>query len=57
MPWTPKSFWKHNHAATPHAKAVGAKIANHILQNTGNEGRAIREANAAINRMHNGKRK
>ena len=52
MPWTGSSFSKHNKALkSPHAKAVAAKIANQVLSRTGNEGRAIREANAAVSRM------
>jgi uncharacterized protein YdaT len=52
MPWSGSSFAKHNKSLrSPHAKAVAAKIANQVLSRTGDEGRAIREANAAVGRM------
>lgn len=52
MPWTASQASAHTHKAkSPHAKAVWAKIATTTLQRTGNEGRAIREANAVIGRM------
>ena len=51
MPWTSKSATKH----TKKAKSATAKrqwehVANKILKSTGDEGRAIREANAVVKR-------
>ena len=51
MPWTPSDAQTHTHkAATPTLKALWAKVANERLENTGDEGRAIREANAVVAR-------
>jgi hypothetical protein len=52
MPWTPNDAERHTHkAATPALKELWAKVANESLERTGNEGRAIREANAVIARQ------
>lgn len=52
MPWTPDDAERHTHKATnPALKELWAKIANETLERTGNEGRAIREANAVIARQ------
>jgi hypothetical protein len=49
MPWTPNDAERHTHKATTWAlKALWAKVANECLERTGDEGRAIREANAVI---------
>lgn len=52
MPWTPDDAERHTHKATsPALKELWAKIANERLERTGNEGRAIREANAVVARQ------
>jgi hypothetical protein len=52
MPWSPNDAEKHTHKATTRAlKELWAKIANERLERTGDEGRAIREANAVIARQ------
>jgi hypothetical protein len=52
MPWTPDDAPHHTHkAATPALRALWAKIANACLARTGDEARAIREANAVIARL------
>src|SRR5215468_418859 len=52
MPWTPNDAERHTHKATTSAlKELWAKVANESLERTGNEGRAIREANAVIARQ------
>lgn len=49
MPWTPDDAERHTHKATTEAlKELWAKVANERLERTGNEARAIREANAVI---------
>lgn len=49
MPWTPKSATKHTKAAKSDvAKRQWSDVANSVLKKTGDEGRAIREANAAV---------
>ena len=49
MPWTPDDAERHTHKATTWAlKELWAKVANACLERTGDEGRAIREANAVI---------
>jgi hypothetical protein len=51
MPWTPDDAKRHTHKATTWAlKELWAKIANECLERTGDEGRAIREANAVVAR-------
>ncbi|MFY9840638.1 MAG: hypothetical protein WAK55_30065 [Xanthobacteraceae bacterium] len=51
MPWTDDDAEKHTHkASTPALKELWAKVANEGLDRTGDEGRAIREANAVIAR-------
>ena len=52
MPWTPDEAERHTHKATTGAlRQLWAKIANDTLARTGDEGRAIREANAVIARQ------
>jgi hypothetical protein len=52
MPWTPNDAETHTHkAATWELKELWAKVANESLERTGDEGRAIREANAVIARQ------
>lgn len=46
MPWTAASFAKHNHHLKKAQRAKAAKIANAVLAKTGDEGKAIRIANA-----------
>lgn len=49
MPWTPKSAKKHTKkAATPKKKRQWSKVANKVLKETGDEGKAVRIANAAV---------
>lgn len=51
MPWTPDDATSHTKkATTENAKRRWAEIANQVLERTGDEGRAIREANAVIAR-------
>ncbi len=51
MPWTPDEAERHTHKATTRAlQELWAQVANETLERTGNEGRAIREANAVIAR-------
>jgi hypothetical protein len=51
MPWTPDDAERHTHKATTwELKELWAKIANDRLERTGDEARAIREANAVIAR-------
>jgi hypothetical protein len=52
MPWTPDDAESHTHKATTSPlKELWAKVANEALERTGDEGRAIREANAVIARQ------
>ena len=51
MPWSANDAVRHTHkATTSELKELWAKIANDCLERTGDEGRAIREANAVIAR-------
>lgn|SRR5579871_1718616 len=55
MPWTPDDADRHTHKATTWAlKELWAKVANERLEGTGDEGRAIREANAVVARQAKG---
>ena len=49
MPWQPEDAPKHTHKAdTPHLSRLWAEVANSVLAQTANEGRAVRAANAAV---------
>jgi uncharacterized protein YdaT len=51
MPWTAEDAERHTKKAdTPKRQRMWAEIANSVLAETGDEGRAIREANAAVGR-------
>jgi len=55
MPWTPDDAERHTRKAkTWELKELWAKVANACLERTGNEGRAIREANAVVARQADG---
>jgi hypothetical protein len=52
MPWTANDADKHTHKArTPELKQLWAKVANESLERNGDEGRAVREANAVVSRQ------
>jgi hypothetical protein len=52
MPWTPNDAERHTHkAATAELQELWAKVANESLERTGDEGRAIREANSVVARQ------
>jgi hypothetical protein len=52
MPWTPDDAERHTHKATSwRLKELWASVANECLKRTGDEGRAIREANAVVARQ------
>ena len=51
MPWTPKDASKKTKKAdTPKRRRQWAHVADGVLAKTGDEGRAIREANAVVAR-------
>jgi len=51
MPWTAKdASRKTKKAKSPKAKRQWAHVADAVLAKTGDEGRAIREANAVVKR-------
>jgi len=51
MPWTSNDAQRHTHkATTSELKELWAKVANERLEHTGDEARAIREANAVVAR-------
>ncbi len=51
MPWTTKdASRKTKKAKSPKAKRQWAHVADKVLAKTGDEGRAIREANAVVKR-------
>lgn len=55
MPWAPDDAERHTHKATTWAlKELWAQVANECLERTGDEGRAIREANAVVARRAEG---
>jgi hypothetical protein len=52
LPWTSDEAERHTHkAATRALKELWAKVANEAPERTGDEGRAIREANAVVARQ------
>jgi hypothetical protein len=51
MPWQPSDAKNHDKAAnTPAKQRQWSDIANSVLRRTGDEGRAVREANGVIQR-------
>jgi uncharacterized protein YdaT len=53
MPWNPEDAERHTKKAdSPKRQRMWADIANSVLSETGDEGRAIREANARVGRDH-----
>lgn len=51
MPWTAKDAQRHtDKAKTPQLQEIWAAVANRVLKQTNDEGKAIRLANAAVNR-------
>jgi len=52
MPWTADDAERHTHkATTSELKELWAKVANESLERNGDEGRAVREANAVVARQ------
>lgn len=58
MPWTPDDGpARHTKKAkSPTAKRQWSAVANNVLTKTGDEGRAVREANAVVKRRKAGKK-
>ncbi len=55
MPWEPEDAPRHTHKAdTPHLRSLWSEVANNVLAETGDEGRAVRAANAAVARVWRG---
>jgi uncharacterized protein YdaT len=53
MPWASEDAKRHTKKAdSPKRQRMWAEIANSVLAETGDEGRAIREANAAVARNY-----
>ena len=53
MPWrNDADSMRHNRLAQGKLGEIWRKVANETLERTGDEGRAIREANAVIDRAH-----
>lgn len=53
MPWTAADAERHTHLANTAVKRrQWAHVANATLERTGNEGRAVRAANAAVRDSH-----
>lgn len=51
MPWTARDAARHTKKAkSPTAKRQWAHVANAVLQKTGSDARAVREANAVVGR-------
>lgn len=49
MPWTARDAYSHTKKAnTPQAQSQWAAIANSVLEKSGDEASAIRQANAAV---------
>ena len=49
MPWTSKDAKRHTHkAGSSGAKKQWSKVANKVLADSGDEGKAVRIANAAV---------
>lgn len=51
MPWDAKTFAKHNSKFGKAQNTKAAKIANHVLESTGDEGEAIATANKLAGKL------
>jgi len=52
LPWRPEDAPRHTHKAdAPHLCRLWSEVANNIVAETGDEGRAVRAANAAVARQ------
>jgi hypothetical protein len=52
MPWTANDAESHTYkATTSELKELWAKVASESLERNGDEGRAVREANAVVSRQ------
>jgi hypothetical protein len=51
MPWSTEDVDRHKKGLSTDKKELWVKVANEVLDKTGDEGRAIREANAAVDRV------
>jgi hypothetical protein len=52
MPWRPEDAPRHTHKAdTPQLCELWSEVANNVLAETGDEGRAVRAGNAAVARQ------
>lgn len=55
MPWTPSDAERKTHKAdTPKKQRQWRDVANGVLAKTGDEGRAVREANGVVARKRKG---
>jgi hypothetical protein len=52
MPWSTGDVDKHNAGLNARQKSLWVKVANEVLSNTGDDARAIREANATVAGAH-----
>ena len=50
MPWTTEDVDRHKKGLSASKKELWVRVANETLERTGDEGRAIREANAVVDR-------
>ena len=58
MPWTARQVGKHNkRAKSAKRKRQWVEVANSVLKRTGDEGRAVREANGAVKKAQRKKTK
>lgn len=52
MPWSAEDAPKHTKLAnTPRKRVLWARVANAVLERTGDEGRAIREADEVVSKQ------
>ena len=51
MPWSTEDVDRHKKGLSNDEKDLWVKVANEVLDKTGDEGRAIREANAVVDRV------
>jgi hypothetical protein len=50
MPWTTEDVDRHKKGLSTKEKELWMEVANEVLERTDDEGRAIREANAVVDR-------
>jgi hypothetical protein len=50
MPWNPSDAHRHKRGLSEHQAKQWAEVANSVLERTGDEGKAVKQANGVVGR-------